>query len=301
MLIRMREKMKKIIVLFGGIILLVAIAIIYYPKPAIMRVDSGKALEQQWPAVDKDTLVIFDIDNVLLVHADPWERGYKKERSEANTVATLYKPGSPLERTLDRQTRDHLWSLYALARKEMPVDTNILALVKKLQKESVKVIALTRFLVGRLGTIPAGENLRIDALKEYGIDFSPAFSAYPLIVFDHCNYEGKFPLFKNGILFTTLACSKGELLKAFFEKVGWKPRFVIMVDDKRDNMESVHKVLKEMGIAFKGFEYTGAEKLPSLFDKEIAEFQMQHLIDHKEWLTGDQAQQRLKEQNVHEK
>lgn len=292
--------MKKIILFLGTIIVLMTIAIIYYPKQAIIRVDSGKALEQQWPASGKDTLVIFDIDNVLLVHADPWERGYKKERGEANTIATLYKPGSPLERTLNRQTRDHLWSLYALARKEMPVDDDIIALVKKLQKDSVKVIALTRFLVGPIGKIPAGENLRIDALKEYGIDFSPAFSAYPLIVFDHCNYEGKFPLFKNGILFTTLACSKGDLLKAFFEKVGWKPRSVIMVDDKRDNMESVHAVLKKMGIPFKGFEYTGVEKLPSLFSKEIAEFQMQHLIDHKEWLTGDEAQQKLKDMKSRE-
>lgn len=287
--------MKKLWILICGIIAGMVIVALYNRDSSIKTVDSGRVLVEKLATVDADTLVIFDIDNVLLVHEDPWERGYKKERRQAHTIATLYKPESKIERTLDRSVRDHLWSIYALAQKESLVDPIILDVIHTLQKRLVKVIALTHFIVGPIGKIAAVDDWRVATLKSFNIDFSAAFPKFPKIIFEHCNYEGKFPTFQNGVLFTTLACSKGELLKAFFEKIGWKPRTVIMVDDKRENLESIQAELKKMGIAFAGFEYTGADTLSALFDKEVAEFQMQHLIDNETWLTGDEAQQMLRE------
>lgn len=265
---------------------------------SIQAVSSFIPLEQKInnKQLDHDSLVIFDIDNTLLMDEDPWEHGYRKERAKANTIQSLYSEGSPFNQQLDRQTRDKLWSIYAQSIKQTVVDKGVLVLIKELQAQSIKIIGLTRFLVGKIGTIESLEDFRNDQLAENGFDFSSSFPQYPLIIFKQFSFEGKHPLFKNGVLYTTLACSKGELLKAFLQEIGWKPNKVIMFDDKVDQLKTVQDVLKQMGIPFEGFEYTAVTAMPAYFDKSLAEFQMQYLMDHEQWLTGSEAQAMLEQQ-----
>lgn len=286
-------KFKKCIIFLSLLFTISAATILLYYRHKSYSSSIEKTFDFEFlnkATLNTDSIVVFDIDNTLIADEDPWERGYKKERSQANTIATLFAEGSQLNTQLDRQTRDTLWSIYAQSLKQMVIDSKITELIKTLQAKGIKVIALTRFLVGKIGTIDSLEDFRISQLKDLNIDFSPSFPNNNYLVFKEYNFEGKSPLFKDGILFTTLACSKGELLYAFFEKIHWYPNQVIMFDDKLDQLKTVHDVLAKHAIPFRGFEYKGAEKLNQLFDKNIAEFQMQYLINYGKWVNGAEAQ-----------
>jgi hypothetical protein len=289
-------KPQKILLTVSIVLLPLVLYFFYANKNTIYLADNLNLLEQKTKSLDNDSLVIFDVDKVLLIDADPGDRAFKEERGQARTITSLYKKGSDLFNTLDEKTRDSLWLIYMSDRKkrQILVDEHVVKLIRELQKNHVKVIALTRFLVGQFDIVPAIEEWRIEQLQSKGIDFSTSFPDQEPISFNQFRYENKSPVFKKGFLFTALAATKGQLLKAFFDKIGWTPKIVVMVDDKRENLESVQSELKKLGIPFIGFDYRAAEKFPAYFDKEVAEFQMQHLINNKVWLPASQAASAMK-------
>lgn len=261
----------------------------------IQQVNNFDFFESEVLALDKNSLVIFDLKKVLLINEDPWERGFSKERSAAKTISSLYLKDSELSQKLDLPTRARLWSIYARGIKFVLVDHNVLKWIDFLKANSIKSIALTRFLAGRLGHNQSLEYFRIQDLLNKKIDFSYSFPNENNLIFKQFSDADQSPSFKNGILFTIQSASKGLLLKAFFERIKWYPNKIVMVDDKLENLESVREEAKKLNIAFTGYLYTGADKLPAYFNKAVAECQMQYLIDHELWLSAEKALKILNE------
>ena len=288
-------KAKKTILI--GLVLTISLTrFFFYGKNYNIRsIDDLGPFIEEVELLDKDSLVIFDIDKVLLMESDPWERGFRWERRNSRTIYSIYRDGSALFRELELPLRDYLWSIHTqdCLKREILVDNRVIEVIKKIQDKSIKVIALTRFLVGMVGNIPAIEQWRIDDLLSHGIDFSSSFSNLDPIVFNQFFFGNRSPKFEKGILFTSHATSKGQLLKAFFDKIGWLPKNVIMIDDGKANLESVYTELRKCGIKFTGFEYRAYDKFPAYFDKDIAEFQMNYLIEHEKWLPASKAAQLL--------
>lgn len=293
-----RNIIKKLLrtITIAGIVGLLIILLLHYKRgtPAIQLVDSFAILKQKLPTLDTNSLVIFDAGSVLIGKVDPWERGYKKERENAKTRNTLNNQGSALYKQLDATTRVRLNAIYKRSIKRELIDKNILELIKQLQKKGVKVIVLTRFITGQVDSVKAMEDVRINNLRSFGIDLQATFPDYPTIIFHQFSFEERSPLFKDGILFATPHTSKGEILDAFLKKIEWRPRNVIMFDNKIKNLKSIADALKKLRIPFQGYEYTGASKLPGFFDKKLAEFQMQYLIDHEKWLSSGQARDEIR-------
>lgn len=269
---------------------------LHSPTPDIRVIYDLQPFQREVELVDKDSLVIFDINKVVLVKSDPWERGFKEERCKANTVHALHKEISGPLTPAEYEIHDHLWSIHTSQNKEILLDRDIVDIIKNLQKKSIKTIALTRFLVGKMGKIPSLQQWRIKKLLSYDIDFSKSFPKSNPIVFKQFLYGTRSPVFEKGILFTTFATTKGKLLKAFFEKINWYPKKVIMIDDSIANLKSIYEELKSLDIPFIGFEYKAAEKLPAFFDKDIAEFQMKYLLENKKWLSAKAAAKLLNKQ-----
>lgn len=266
------------------------------PTSTISKVDSFAILRKMIPQLDTNSLVIFDAGSVLITKTDPGERGYKKERKKARTRNTLHNKGSALYNQLDAVTRTRLSAIYKKGAQRQLIDKTIPDLIGQLQKKGVKVIVLTRFITGKVNNVEAIEKVRLNNLRSLGIDVRAAFPEHPYITFDQFLFEKRSPIFRDGILFTTRATAKGDLLAAFLEKVQWKPNKVIMFDNKTNNLQSVAGALKKMAIPFQGYKYTGVAKLPGFFDKALAEFQMQYLIDHEQWLPSDQARKVMNKQ-----
>lgn len=254
---------------------------------AIYTTETLDFLSQEIEVLDQNSLVIFDLNKVLLTKKDPWERGYEKERKNAISAPSLHVKGSTLSQTFDQPTRDYLWSIYARSISLMLVDKYAPKKIQALQKKSIKVMGLTSFPVGKCGTIPSLVDWRVQNIISQGIDFSLSAPYSTTLTFLQFSHDGQSPIYQNGILFTGLFCSKGTALKAFLEKIKWKPTQIIMIDDKIDNLTSVQKELQSLHIPFRGYEYTAYEKLPAYFDKEIVEAQMQYLMQHHKWIEAN--------------
>jgi len=257
------------------------------------NVNNFDVLEQE-ESYDQDTLIIFDVDKVLLVLSEPTDREYRKERAATRTVYSLWNTESELSKQLDQSTKERLWSIYLQNIQPMLLDPKIPELIQKLQKRKVKVIALTRFPVGKCGMISSLEEHRVQQLAAKKIDFSNSFPEVYSLTFPQFSLQDKHPTFLKGILFTHMtACSKGELLKAFFKQINWTPKKVVAFDDKLDNLRSMQEALNPLEVEFKGFEFTGATQFPAVFDQTLAEFQFQYLLENEKWLPAAEAYKML--------
>ncbi len=267
------------------------------PKPELNRIQEVNTFdffESEASSLDQNSLVIFDIKKVLLVNEEPWERGFSKERKAAKTISSLYWKNSKLSQKLDRATQKRLWSIYAKSTQWSLVDPKVLKWIRFLKANSIKTIAVTRFLSGRLGHNQSLEYERVQDLLNKKIDFSYSFPNNNTLNFKQFAQEEHFPSFLNGVLFTIQSTSKGALLKAFFQQLKWYPNKIVMIDDKLVNLESVRKEAKKLNITFIGYLYTGASKLPAYFNKNVAECQMQYLIDHERWVAPKNCLKKLK-------
>lgn len=249
----------------------------------IHTVDTLDLLEAEVKMLDEQDLVVFDVDRVLIVDKSAILQDHKLFESLIE---------SRLKKLPDQQ-RHALGSLFRREGKRKVVDEKTPVMIKKLQNNGVKVIALTALNSGSFGAIKKLEDWRIEDLKSLGFDFSSAFKLdEPLLLHPKRPTSGNKPLkpciAKQGILFSG-RYEKGEALEYFLTTLGWKPRRVIFVDDDKERVESVARACKRMGIHFMGLHYVKAEKAQKPVDLKIARFQADYLFDHGQWLDDEDA------------
>ena len=242
-------------------------------------------LKQQLSTLNEANLVIFDVDEVLTTPAGPWLRG--NISYDDKMISAIYNRKSSFSTTVDRATKDHLWQTYMQTFPNTPLAKDAPAIIKELQDRKINVIALTGMWVN-------AHNLEIEAsrskeLASFGIDFRGPFSTYDGIVLPACVYQGRSPVFKDGILYTAVACTKGAVLKEFFKVIGWYPKRVIAIDDSRDNLMSMSDAMCSLQIEYQGLHYLAANDLPASYDKDASEFQLQYAMEHGQWLSIPQV------------
>ncbi len=231
---------------------------------------------------DSNSLILFDIDNVLLTHSDMIFNLPEKERKPfIDRLAAHHTP--------DEMNRFE--SLVWLNSPEQLLDPRMKRLIHDVQCRQIPVIALTKAGTGQWGYIPCSEEFRADALKKVGIDFSPSFQNVKRISFDEFKVE-RPPVFTRGVLCTGKV-SKGDTLRAFLKRTGFHPTRILFVDDLRENLTSVEEACQELGIAFEGFELTEVLETPILLDRELLEFQMRVLEQENRWLSDPEALHRM--------
>lgn len=266
--------------------LLAAFALLSTPLfAAITPVNSFKQIEHELLKADANTLVVFDVDDVLITPRDlalrPCGEHFQPKSCEG----------------LSEEKMDELTGTILNETPYLLIDPSAPKIIQSLQKRSIKTIALTSNRTGKLGVIPNMEDWRIEQLLDHNIDFNHSFPHLPTLTFPELNSNESQPtLYKRGILFVggyfnPKVSTKGELLRAFFEKAKWKPKKVIFIDDRIKNLQSVEKALNEAGIEHCGFHYHGVNSLPTNFDAEIAELQYSHLLKTNEWLSDEQAKE----------
>jgi hypothetical protein len=233
---------------------------------------------------DSDTLVVFDVDEVLITFDDLILRPCGKHFTPASWKG-IYQ-----------EELDYLTSIIWNESKTILVDPSAPELVNKLVNRGVKVIALTACPTGDFGIIEKIEDWRLKILKRLNIDFSNTFPKNQVIYFDDGDKkERDYPLFKEGILFIGNGeKTKGDLLVQFFEEIQWYPSKVIFIDDRMYNLTSVESALNKIKILYQGYHYKGMENLPNNFNEQIAEFQFFHLRKEHKWLSDLEAEKKTK-------
>ncbi len=259
-----------------------------------VQISSLKEMDGELKKSDKKTLIVFDVDEVLITTEDHFIHPYADKVFLPLLGQAMLNAVTPEEK---REVEEKL-SLSITQPKRPLIEESSPKFIKKLQKKGFKVIALTSCPTGKFGHVPKFEHWRIEHLKELDISFASSFPKMGRHDFTEIAVSGKpAPVYEEGILFSP-GYEKGKVLKAFFEKSNFYPSKVIFIDDRSENLDSVEAEMKALNIEFKGYHYTGAERFFKELDEALLNHQFDHLMRNGEWLTDTEVQERLLKVNV---
>ncbi len=188
----------------------------------------------------KDLLVAFDIDMTLTQPDHP-----------ATYIPAMYEHINEYKKIildLDELKKDMCFMLTMFLPQRL-VDEKTPQIIAALKEKDLKMIAFTSSCSGKIRNQPRLETFRYDVLKGLGIDFEDSFVDYPDLLFtEHEPYRGHYPSFYRGLLcangernFT----SKGPVLLSFLRSVKREPKMIIMIDDRKKNLENIETFLKQ--------------------------------------------------------
>jgi hypothetical protein len=250
----------------------------------IKQIDSFSRASDILSAADKNALVLFDVDDTLMMPASKvfWPRNIEKHKEWLRDIVE-----TALKKTA--KTEDELRHIWAATELPILIEPDIVPIIQSLQDRGVKVLALTAIMTK--GGVP---EWRFSKLKQLGIDFSRA--DFSTITFNELPaHDGQYPMLYKGILGTTHV-SKGDVVGAFLDRTSWKPSQVIFFDDSLKRVKEVADEMHKRGIPFHGFQYLGGDHLPGKLDKEIAATQLNYLAEHEIWISEDEARELLKQE-----
>ena len=273
-----------IICLFFAVGVFFVIQHFWYVQKNIQYIDSYAQVNNIFTEADSNTLILFDVDETLIEPASVIFRP-KTVENEANRpwlidlVSRVYGKSDKSE--------EYYGSLWKVKETPLLIEPHIVSIIQSLQDRGVKVMALTALRTGSDHIISSLPEWRYNQLKKLGIDFIKI--DLPDIIFNELpEKDGNYPMLYHGILCTN-GVSKGELAGALLDRIQWRPRKVIFFDDNKVRIKEVEEVMQERSIPFQGFVYRGAEYMPGELDKEVAEFQLNYLVKHEDWISEEQV------------
>lgn len=256
-----------------------------------------QAIKREIFASPKDTLVVFDVDLVLI---KPSDEIFLLSEATAEGSAFINTVYANLANRLPKHDIDEMQSILMLAQHWQPVTAETPKIFNQIKAKGYKVLGLTASGTGALGKIRSLEQWRIDELKAIDITFDKDFiNAKPGSLDKYIprisEYYGKaihpcFPAANNGIIFTCMA-PKGEALDAYLQYAKLKPKKIIFIDDRIKNLETVSEYCSQNNIQYIGYEYTVSKEQAKhmKFNERRAKLQYKVLEIARTWLNEPQA------------
>jgi Protein of unknown function (DUF2608) len=207
------------------------------------------------PHVNEDTWVFIDLDNTLIESC--LHLGSAQWRGHVRTKA---KNAGYDEEEVIEAILDQFWLFVQPFVPVRLVDPDSTLVIQKLKDSSIPVFALT-------AREPSESGYTQEQLSS--VDASFCSSALP-----ECSLlpSNEPSLFDDGVIYCG-ENTKSEALAAFFKEVGYMPKKVIFVDDKRDQVSALGETLEEMGIEYVGIRFSAADERVKSFDGEVADLQ----------------------------
>lgn len=201
---------------------------------------------------EKDTLVLFDVDNTLIWSVEefgsqPWFVHIFNQFQKKG-----FCPVESMEKS--RLVLEQIEELVFFK----PVEPDTLNVLEALNKKSINTLGLTRRIL-------SDANITVKQLLSVGIDFS-----------QNSLYEKEEVFtdtfgFSKGILYAGLDEEKGSGVIKFLEKIDHKPKNILFVDDARHHVEEVYQSLNDYGIPNICIRYAGADDRLEKFDPARAD------------------------------
>jgi len=201
-------------------------------------------------------LVVFDIDGTLLAVQEPAiDDALFKKHWETLTQLTEWTP--VLKEVVGNLTVRCPMMLIELETPKVIAD---------IQRQGISVVALTA-----CQSFPYGDKetprFRFEQLGDMGMHLSDPLHQEGMIEFDEQDrVMGYFPSYYHGVIVSNPwffgpagVNEKGPVLRSFIQRLPEPPKRVIFCDDVQRNLTSVEAALTEMGIAFEGCYYVGAD------------------------------------------
>jgi hypothetical protein len=258
---------------------LVLVVWVSFCNATIIQTSNFNQIQLTLESADPETLVILDVDKILIVSTDQ----------------VLYPSYKPIlkEKILHSPDGTRLWSIVERDRNTQLVDGTMPLLIQSLQKKGVLVVSLTAISIGSFGVIPSCIEWRKNQLNFHKIHLETPWKNHPRILF---NLEGTG--FEKGII-ASASHRKGDVLEKFLNQSIVKIKKIIFVDDKLANVQSVEECARKKGLSFVGVYYTAiAERPHKILNEKRAQFQFEILRKEHVWLSDAEAEMRIK---IHER
>ncbi len=210
----------------------------------IIRTDNLETIKSACVEANSQTLVIFDMDNVL---TESTERAFQADlypriKKIVDQYREQVKKMSPSDQ---EKLKGVQWKIPVCL-----VDNGMPLLIKSLQDREIKALMLTANPHGRIASVNSIEDLCDSRLRALGIDFGKSWYSVDI---KPC-FNTDLTIFHKGEIFTLE--SKEVALKRFLEHIPeYKFQKIIFVDDKRKNLEKVKNMAEKSGMDFVGIEY----------------------------------------------
>jgi hypothetical protein len=218
---------------------------------------------------DQSTLVIFDIDMVLLISHESYFR-----IPTLRKYLDIYKA---MTKSLTEAEKDVLLIYMLMDAHLVPLDLKMVELVQSFQRRGIPTIAFTASLTGSLDRIANIAAWRMFTLEFAGYHFESSFPhlTHSVVFEQFPKYIGSYPLFNRGVLFANGGrhdnARKGKVLVQFLKYVYQShnsglqvPKRIFMIEGRKENLEDIKASLREFfpEIVFTGIHLTAAEYAP---------------------------------------
>lgn len=208
--------------------------------------------------IDNNTLVIFDVDSTLLVSADKYLRrsAFKKFKIEYEQYTNK----------LTEEERSLILHLLVMESPSQLMESDFIKLLNYIERKRSCTLACTAARFHHIGTIFFPE-FRFTELKSLGIDFSKSYSGQRKFTTDSLTKQNEAGI-DRGIVYTGHFLKKGFFVEEIISLIGFMPNKIIIIDDKKNNLESFYFTLqaKYPAIEFLGIHY---RKIETFHDKKL--------------------------------
>ncbi len=219
------------------------------------EIDSVRAVHRP-----EDVLVLFDVNYTLLFvdHPAMYIPNIKQHPIEMQVIM----------QGLSKEEQNIVIGLATKAEPQRVVEESIPGTIQRIKNSGVKVLALSAALSGMFCGLDS-EEWFYSTLKSFDIDFSSSFQNIDSFTFnDFPLYNNSLPTYNKGIVLTN-KCDKGAVLVSFLKRTGYHPKMVVLVDNKKANIEEMEATLKAFDpqMGFMGLNYSrGQEYAPQNID-----------------------------------
>ncbi|MBS0648978.1 MAG: DUF2608 domain-containing protein [Verrucomicrobia bacterium] len=237
--------------------------------PSLLRADiiEAKSVEEMQPHVEEGTLVLFGMtdtltDSTLSLGSKPWRQYIRRQLR-------------PIQDINEAGNLHDQWTYYVATQVPLkPVQDEFIGWIDQMQQNNIPVFCLT----GR-GRDVWYESIvqEVDQLTEYQLKKININFEKTKVPEDLQKADTKY--FYHGIFYSD-PYSKGELIDKILNETGYKPKKVIVVDDKWDQLQSIQQKMTEADIPFVGILYQRAEKERKDFKPIISILQLESLFEN---------------------
>ncbi len=219
----------------------------------ISTIESFKDLEAYINQADADTLLILDVDYTLLQPLSPaFQYGNFKNNAEF-VKKTMHQ--------VPKSLKSEFSTDMVTASESQLIDKDAPQILKKFEQKGTRLLALSAILTGKWKHIEDIMEWRISSLARAQIQLTDFGFTSTYQFKEFSAYRGNYPEIKGGVFLTNgEQISKHDALEVLFNKIKWRPKKIIFVDDTRAVVEGMAAYAQKNKFSFKGFEYKGAKK-----------------------------------------
>jgi hypothetical protein len=195
----------------------------------VMTISDFTPLAKLLEESDQDTLVIFDVDHVLIMPTDEHTLNRHPYRKQL------------WQEIEGRLSKEDMKTLYGIATSKAQwrlVDPDIIDIFAHLRKYKIPSIALTSMYTGKFGNIEKLEDWRIKHLHDLGFDFRNLTPIKEEILLYELEERDGVPMLKSGVMLTAQV-DKGKTLECILRRSNYYPKTIVFIDDMLNNIESL--------------------------------------------------------------